>query len=234
MRDRIIILSGAVIGKRIGIGRRTCLGLLGLSVLSGIIGSQALGPAWTAGLQTLSLPEISRRTMAGYFSGSPGFSSGGRAARPNESMYRPLLRNFRTSNRYSRPVGVFVTLSRDGKPRACWGSAFPQYKTVLEATVYATLGALTREYRYPPITPGEWRQLKTQVTVVRKLIPIHGLEGQNPLADGLMIRQGGRSGVILPGEARDAAYQLTLCRLKAGIRPGESFQLYRIITDVYR
>lgn len=100
--------------------------------------------------------------------------------------------------------------------------------------MYATLGALTKEYRYKPIRSGEWKKLKPQVTVVKALEPIHNLQGQNPLHDGLMVRQNGRSGVILPGEARDATYQLTLCKLKAGIQPGQKFQLYRMVADVYR
>jgi AMMECR1 domain-containing protein len=100
--------------------------------------------------------------------------------------------------------------------------------------VYATLGALTKEYRYKPIGRTEWQTLKPQVTVVRALEPISGIRDQNPIQDGLMVRAGNRSGVILPGEARDAFYQLVQCKLKAGVRPGESYQLYRIVADVYQ
>lgn len=180
--------------------------------------------AWS---ETLSLPALVQKTMAFYFESTahPGVFP---------TSYQSFLQHLPPiSSPYHRPAGVFVTLSHNGATRACWGSAFPQQKSVTEATVYATLGALTKEYRYKPIRPSEWRQLKPQVTVIKALEPIHGLQGQNPMQDGLMVRQGGRTGVILPGEARDATYQLMLCKLKAGLQPGQKFQLYRMTADVY-
>jgi AMMECR1 domain-containing protein len=179
--------------------------------------------AWS---DALPLPALVRQTMAFYFENTPGVD--------NPAGYQNFIKHLpQVAASYRQSVGVFVTLSHQGKPRACWGSAFPRYNNVTEATVYATLGALTKEYRYKPISPDEWRQLKPQVTVIKALEPIRNLHGQNPFYDGLMVRQNGRSGVILPGEARDATYQLMLCKLKAGIQPGQKFQLYRMIADVY-
>lgn len=149
-------------------------------------------------------------------------------------QWTTLIQSSRLNERYPKPRGVFVTLSRNGKPRACWGSAYPQYKTVSEATVYATLGALTKEYRYPPIPKSEWPLLKPQVTVVKALQPVNRLAAINPLRDGLLVRQGSRAGVMLPGEARDATYMLVQAKLKASIGPKEKFQLYRIVADVYQ
>jgi AMMECR1 domain-containing protein len=175
----------------------------------------------------LTLPGLVRKTMAFYFERSDVHSS-------EMQTYQNFIRHLpAASPNYPSPKGVFVTLSQHGKPRACWGSAFPHYQNLREATVYATLGALTKEYRYKPIHATEWRQLKPQVTVVKALQPITNLQGQNPLHDGLMVRQNGRTGVILPGEATDAVYQLTLCKMKAGIQPGQKFQLYRMMVDVY-
>jgi len=174
----------------------------------------------------VSLTTLVRQTMAFYFENASNVD--------NARNYQKFIKRLPPiSAHYTQPVGVFVTLSHNGKSRACWGSAFPRYKSISEATVAATLGALTKEYRYKPISSGEWQKLKSQVTVVKSLEPIRNLQGQNPLCDGLMVRQNGRSGVILPGEARDATYQLTLCKLKAGIQPGQKFQLYRMVADVY-
>jgi AMMECR1 domain-containing protein len=157
-----------------------------------------------------------------------------RKASAKPGSYQQLIRDSRQHSMYQKSFGVFVTLSRQGHSRACWGSIYPKYTSVEESTVYATLGALTKEYRYKPISATEWPTLKPQVTVIRAIEPIDGLQGQNPLSDGLMVRAGGRSGVILPGEARDAHYQLVQCKVKAGIRPGESYQLYRMVADVYQ
>ncbi len=190
-----------------------------------------VGQLCPAYAETIPLTDIVRKTMALYFAGS---SSETPDLPGRNRSYQALARRAQPAKIAQKPAGVFVTLSRNGQSRACWGSAFPQYNTVQEATVYATLGALTKEYRYRPISRAEWKSLKPQVTVVKALEPISGLRGQNPLTDGLMLRQGSRSAVILPGEAKDATYQLVLCKLKAGVRPGEKFQLYRMIADVYR
>ncbi len=151
-----------------------------------------------------------------------------------DKSYQRLIRENTLKKSYTGPKGVFVTLSENGQPRACWGSAYPQNKTVFEGIVYATLGALTKEYRYRPIRASEWTRLKRQVTVVKAVEPIERLSQVNPLRDGLLVRQGGKAGVMLPGEAKDATYQLVQCKLKAGIRPNEKFQMYRMVADVYQ
>lgn len=186
--------------------------LLSLTVMATSALAEAASPRLT---------DLVRQTMAAHFDAS-------------QPANRQRIAAMTVAPPYDKPAGVFVTLSRAGKSRACWGSVYPRYRNVLEATMYATLGALTKEYRYPPISRGEWAALKPQVTVVKVIEPIDTLRGQNPLRDGLMVRSGARSGVILPGEARDATYQLVLGKLKAGLAPGQSYQMYRIIADVYQ
>lgn len=176
--------------------------------------------------ETVPLTEVVRRTMAVYF--------GEAAEKTDKKPYAALLSQLQPVAKDRQPVGVFVTLSKNGQSRACWGSVFPQHKSVVESTMYATLGALTKEYRYRPISRSEWQSLRPQVTVVREIEAIDGIRNLNPLRDGLMVRAGNRSGVILPGEARDATYQLVQAKLKAGIQPGQKFQMYRIIAHVYQ
>src|SRR5262249_4386389 len=137
------------------------------------------------------------------------------------------------SAEFRRPAGVFVTLSRKGQSRACWGGINPSQDSIVKQTVYATIDALTKEYRYPLIKKTEWKLLKPQVTVITGVEPISNIAFQNPLRDGLLVRSGGKAGVYLPGEAADAHYQLVHCKLKAGIKPGEPCQLYRLRTEIY-
>lgn len=196
----------------------------------------------------ISLTQVARRTVEYYFStgrlktGSleqllrefpTNASSNPARCRRSQGTSRRLSES-PTDASQARPAGVFVTLSRGQNSRACWGSLTPGYKDLVTATVYSTVGALTREYRFAPIRPDEWKNLQVQVTVVRSVDPIPRIADQNPLSDGLMVRSGGKSGVLLPGEARDAFYQLVKCKLKAGIGPGEPCQLYRIRADVYK
>ena len=165
--------------------------------------------------------DIAVETMSIYFGQRKGLS------------FENLAKNSRVSSKFKKPAGVFVTLSSHGKTRACWGSIYPQHESIAKSTVYATLGALTKEYRFPPIKAREWQKLHTQVTVIKEVEPISSFREVNPLRDGLIVRSGGKSGVLLPGEAVDAHYQLVACKLKAGIKPKEPCQLYRLRTEIY-
>jgi AMMECR1 domain-containing protein len=170
-----------------------------------------------------SLPEIVRLVEQIHF---------GERQLGSESIEQ-FAAGLKVNDRFKKPAGVFVTLSRNGKTRACWGTVFPQNGSIARATVYATIGALTREYRYQPIKKTEWKQLKPQVSIIRGVQPIENIRGLNPWRDGLLVRAGGKSGVLLPGEASDAYYELVQCKLKAGIRPDEPCQLYRLRTEIY-
>ena len=204
----------------------------------------ALAPdafCWPARLpaeQFLSLPQVVERTLEFHFNGRspggpPGLVTGQSSDKPRRQALSEFVAGLPVASPFKRSSGVFVTLSRAGKSRACWGSVFAEQPDLVKATVYATLGALKKEYRYAPVKRNEWKLLKPQVTVVQAVEPIPGLAAQNPLRDGLMVRSGGKAAVLLPGEARDAYYQLVQCKLKAGIRPGEPCQLYSIKAQVY-
>lgn len=170
----------------------------------------------------MSLVEIAKQTMAIHF--------GEKKAKGGvESFANGLV----TKKRFQQPAGVFVTLYRGQKTRACWGSIYPQADTIAKATVYATMDALTKEYRYKPISLSEYKKLKAQVTIITGVEPIPSISFQNPLRDGLLVRAGGKAGVLLPGEASDAYFQLVQCKLKAGIKSGEPCQLYRLRTEIY-
>jgi AMMECR1 domain-containing protein len=170
-----------------------------------------------------NLTDIVKHTMVLYFHGG---DSGAKAI-------RDYADNLQVRPQFNKPAGVFVTLSRKGKTRGCWGSISPQQGSVAKATVYATLGALSKEYRYKPIKPGEVKFLKPQVTVVRSVEPISSFRSINPFRDGVMVRSDGKSGVILPGEASDAYYEIVMAKLKAGIQPNDPCQLYKLKAEIY-
>jgi len=173
-----------------------------------------------------SLTDIARQTLAFHFNGS------------GKQSMADFANSFYVPPEYQKRKGLFVTLSTNGQSRACWGSLEPRYENLVQATVYTTAQALKQEYRYKPIGKNEWQYLKPQITIVNNLEPIYGgargLSGQNPLRDGLFVRSGGKTGVLLPGEVRDAYYQLVKCKLKAGIKPKEQCQIWRVKADVIR
>lgn len=170
-----------------------------------------------------TLPEICKEALRYHFDQSGDSPS-----------FNGLASRFKVTDNYKIRAGVFVTLVKEGKTRACWGSVTPIHGNLVEATIYATEDALTKDYRHEPITASEVEELKPQVTVVRKVVPIDSIAHQQALKFGLMVRSGGRGALLLPGEASDAYYQMVQCKLKAGIPVKEKCQLYRLETDVYR
>lgn len=170
-----------------------------------------------------SLPEVVRQTLALHFGESTQYEN-----------FDELAHSFIVPKKFEKTAGLFVTLSRHGRTRACWGSINPQFPNLVVATVYTTESALSKEYRYKKIRANEWQLLKPQVTVVRSVEPITSMSEQNPLMYGLMVRAANKSAVILPGEAVDAHYQLVMCKLKAGIPSSRPCQLYRIKADVFK
>lgn len=173
-------------------------------------------------LKTVKLNEIAMKTVENHF-----LLDGKR-----KSLTR-LTEEFSRGKVAGKPKGVFVTLSKDGKTRACWGSISPEYADLIASTVYTTEAALNKEYRFAPVKRSEIDQLKAQVTVVKSVDPIESIRELNPLRHGLFVRQGGRAAVLLPGECVDAHYQLVQCKLKAGIPVKSRCQMYRITADVF-
>ncbi|HEY9772349.1 MAG TPA: AMMECR1 domain-containing protein [Planktothrix sp.] len=170
----------------------------------------------------VALPQVAREVLAIHF---------------HESQYKSLkelAQAMPVSDDYKEPAGLFVTLSKNGKTRACWGSLTAQSSNLVRSTIYTTENALTKEYRYPRVLKSEWKQLKPQVTVIRAVEPIEDMSETNALRFGLLVRSGGRGAVLLPGEAADAHYQLVQCKLKAGIPVNQPCQLYRLRADVYK
>jgi AMMECR1 domain-containing protein len=181
-----------------------------------------IGLPISARAETFFLTDLSRQTIKLYFEGS----------NLDKSSIRTLLKE-KMPKEYGRAAGVFVTLSSAGQTRACWGSLYPTHSTIAESTVYTTIDALRKDYRYRPIGHGEWKDLKPQVTVIEKIEPIVSIKSQNPLRDGLVLKSGSKSAVLLPGEVSDAYYQLIKCKLKAGVHKGEPYQLYKIKAKIY-
>jgi AMMECR1 domain-containing protein len=175
-----------------------------------------------ASANSYTLTHLVRETMQAYFDRDKG----------SPFTVKALLKG-KLSKEYDKRAGVFVTLSANGHTRACWGSVYPTHSNLAESTVYATIGALSKDYRYKPIKAKELETLKTQVTIIDSIEPIAGINGQNPMRDGLMLRSGHKAAVLLPGEARDAYYQLICCKLKAGLNKGEPYQLYRLKAEIY-
>lgn len=172
-------------------------------------------------LKKTPLNEIAFATLQNHFSQHP-------------KRLKEIVESFDITPEYKRAKGVFVTLYKDGKTRACWGNITANHSDLVTNTVFTTEDCLTKEYRYPQVQRKELPELKAQVTVIEKVEPTSPGATLHPLTDGIMVRSGGKGAVLLPGEASDPYYQVMQCKLKAGINPKAPCQIYRIKAHVIR
>ncbi|MEB3195575.1 MAG: AMMECR1 domain-containing protein [Candidatus Sericytochromatia bacterium] len=130
------------------------------------------------------------------------------------------------------PAGVFITVSRAGVVRGCWGRLAPTRASVAEELVSVAARLRTADWRNRPIDDSEWPQLVAHVSVVGALVPIARAAALDPRRHGLWLTAGGRGGVVLPGEAASSAWQELLCRRKAGLSSRHPARLYRFETEL--
>jgi len=126
--------------------------------------------------------------------------------------------------------GVFVTLRKDGDLRGCIGQilpVFPLWRAVREMAVESATG----DPRFPPVTARELRQIRIEISVLT--VPKRVVSADEIVLgrDGVIVRQGLRSGVFLPQVAAETGWSKEeflnyLCSHKAGLpadawkRPG--------------
>lgn len=122
-----------------------------------------------------------------------------------------------------RHGGAFVTFKRGERLRGCMGrleAAEPLWRVV---TGVARL-ALLEDPRFPPVVPDEFDLLEMEISVLGPLRRIAGPEDLAIGVDGLCLRKGGRTGVLLPQVAAEhawgpARFLEETCR-KAGLPDG--------------
>ncbi|MEA3506559.1 MAG: AmmeMemoRadiSam system protein A [Elusimicrobiota bacterium] len=123
----------------------------------------------------------------------------------------------------NRKQGVFVTLHKGGKLRGCIGNIFPQdklYRAVRDMAVHAA----TRDPRFSPVTPGELKELDTEISVLSVPKKVESAEEIKLGRDGVIVKRGMNQGVYLPQVAAETGWSKekfleSLCYSKAGLEP---------------
>ncbi|NHJ47652.1 MAG: TIGR00296 family protein [Asgard group archaeon] len=104
--------------------------------------------------------------------------------------------------------GVFVTLNKpddSGKKnlRGCIGYILPVYPLV-QATIQTAVSSAISDYRFPQVTIDEMKDIVIEVTILtppEKIIVTKSEEYLSKIKigrDGLIVKQGGNSGLLLP------------------------------------
>jgi AMMECR1 domain-containing protein len=135
----------------------------------------------------------------------------------------------------SPAVPVFVTLERDGKVLGCRGSLSTRTSSLEEEVALAARSAAAHDPRYRPLTPADLDPLQVTVTLVRRQEPLTRDEiGSLTPGEGLVLRQGSRTGIVLPWEGRDPAVRLRWAYRKAGVVESSAAQLYRLTAERFK
>jgi len=125
-----------------------------------------------------------------------------------------------------RKCGAFVTINKDGALRGCIGYILPTMPLHV-AVSQAAISAATRDVRFPPLSQRELEEIELEISV---LTPPRLIEDTTDIevgTDGLIIRKGNRSGLLLPQVASSRNWNRVrflqeTCR-KAGL-PGDAWK----------
>ena len=156
------------------------------------------------------LNESDQRTLLALARSSVGQALETGRRPPPVEVLSPMLREER---------GIFVTLLQEGELRGCIGFPYP-VKPVGEACQDAAFGAAFQDPRFPPLDPEELRDIEFEISVLSVPKPIQPAQVKIGV-HGLLIRQGKKSGLLLPQVAFDEhwnteAFLEQTCR-KAGL-----------------
>lgn len=125
-----------------------------------------------------------------------------------------------------RRCGAFVTLNKNGRLRGCIGfitAAKPLIETVQEAAV----AAAREDPRFEPVKPGDLAALHIEISVLSPLRPVASTDEIEVGKHGILLRRGGRSGLLLPQVATEYGWDretfLSHTCAKAGL-PGDCWR----------
>jgi len=131
------------------------------------------------------------------------------------------------------PKAVFVTIEINGVVRGCRGTLTTRSASLEAEIQQAARSAAAHDPRYRPLSKEELKRFLVTVTIVDRLEPITNISGLTP-EDGLVLKSGNRTGIVLPWEGKDPATRLKWAYRKAGVAEGSSVSLHRLVAERFR
>jgi len=133
------------------------------------------------------------------------------------------------------PCGAFVTLKVDGELRGCIGhitACGPLLETVKDVAVSSAF----EDPRFPPLSPPEWPHVRIEISVLSPFEHITDVQRITIGVHGLMVKNGRRSGLLLPQVATEQgwdreAFLAHSCR-KAGL-PVDAWRLPETRIEIF-
>ena len=147
---------------------------------------------------------------------------------PPEDLFElfPVLR---------RQAGAFVSLKKQGGLRGCIGTIEPQRNNLAVEIVENAISAASKDPRFRPVEEGELVELSVSVDILSAPERVAGPEFLDVRRYGVIVRSGGKRGLLLPDIEGIASVdeQLSVARKKAGIGESERIELYRFVVERY-
>ncbi|MGE5417059.1 MAG: AmmeMemoRadiSam system protein A, partial [Acidobacteriota bacterium] len=128
-----------------------------------------------------------------------------------------------------KEAAVFVSLKKDGHLRGCIGTLQPVRPNMAMEIRENAISAGTQDPRFVPVTADELDDLVYSVDVLGAPELVDDKAMLDPQRYGIIVRCGQKSGVLLPDlEGVDSVeQQIQIACQKAGIQPGDQFQMER-------
>lgn len=132
-------------------------------------------------------------------------------------------------------AGVFVSLKKRGQLRGCIGTFGPTQPTIAGEIIRNAVSAGTEDPRFQPVAAGELPELDISVDILSAPERADSLDELDPKKYGVIVRRGGRSGLLLPDLAGvdTVEEQVAIAMQKAGIASNEEIELYRFTVTRY-
>jgi AmmeMemoRadiSam system protein A len=133
-------------------------------------------------------------------------------------------------------AGVFVSLKIGGQLRGCIGTFMPVTGSIAEEAIRNSIAAASEDPRFPPVDKSELDVIDYSVDVLSTPEPVESVSALDPRRYGVIIKSGGRRGLLLPDlEGVDTVEdQLRITRMKAGIEPDEEISIERFEVKRYK
>ena len=133
-------------------------------------------------------------------------------------------------------AGAFVSLKKQGQLRGCIGTILPTQGSAAKEIIQNAVSAATEDPRFPRVSATELNELEVTVDLLAAPERVFSLEELDPKRYGVIVRRGGRSGLLLPDleGVETVGQQVEIACRKAGIKPDEVLEMYRFEVVRYR
>jgi len=122
-------------------------------------------------------------------------------------------------------AGAFVIVAVQDRTRACAGTVEPTCASAAEEIVSSAAMAAAGDPWHPPLRKADLLNGRVEVCLAGPPARISSIHQLDVRREGLLLRSGDRSAVILPGEAKTADWALREARRKAGLTAKDRAQL---------